>query len=740
MTIKEDFIATCQALRKNDPCLTKLNLVEYGSMLDCRHARRVAPARKCVQQVALALEDNTFVEELTLSEDLCVDSILQLSHFMRSSPSLKHLDMQGKARGQSEAIKTSEVTKTNIIFDAISRSSVLVKLSLSDVIFGDHCPLEGFLSSTRTLVEFSYFQSSALSYPAARAIGTGLARNKSLVKISWETSQAFKFLEEILFGLGDHFSLKTLDLKIKMTESSSLALRSLLHFNGTLETLSLTQFEDQEKIPTMVAVLAGLAKNTGLKEFAFDTDSSETSAILATAWTNMLQRNTSITILDLRNADSCEDNTEDGICSAVFEGLVENSTLETLRLPDVEDDPIVLDGVIWQEILESNHSLRKLCFTECSVSLEAFQCLARGLSHNTSLESLDLSCTGMTEPSLIALVDGLRTNKTMKFLDLSNNSALSQAGRAAIERLIGYNVLRELDLANTQDSVGASILTSGLSDNHSLVKLDLDHAFVDGEGSETFRALCESLRGNMTLRYLNVRHNGVRLNGVCVTTLKLDTMSLQILDLDFNSATSCGITALAHSLQGPCTLKELSLIGCNLDDTGLLKLGEALTTNVSLEDLDVRGNHYTHDGACQFFELLPHMKGLKAVYGLVVIKRNVPPTEAVGMALFDGLRKNTKLQKIFADNEKATVDSYFPPGVAREINFYLLLNSNGRMLLRPPGGAEPPSGLWPRVLAKITGPRDMSLLFYFLQNKPKIVNWNAPANRKRKASDSPSLK
>jgi hypothetical protein len=61
------------------------------------------------------------------------------------------------------------------------------------------------------------------------------------------------------------------------------------------------------------------------------------------------------------------------------------------------------------------------------------------------------------------------------------------------------------------------------------------------------------------------------------------------------------------------------------------------------------------------------------------------------------------------------------------------------VLLRPPGGAEAPSGLWPRVLAKITGPRDMSLLFYFLQNKPKIVDWNAPAYRERKASDNPSL-
>jgi hypothetical protein len=133
------------------------------------------------------------------------------------------------------------------------------------------------------------------------------------------------------------------------------------------------------------------------------------------------------------------------------------------------------------------------------------------------------------------------------------------------------------------------------------------------------------------------------------------------------------------------------------------------------------------------------MKGLKSVYGLVTVRNDVPPTEGVGMTLANGLRKNTKLQKIFYDSDEETIASFFPPGVAREIYFYLSLNRHGRMLLRPPGGSEPPSGIWPRVLAKITGPRDVSLIFYFLQNKPKIVKWNAPANLKRKASDSPSL-
>jgi hypothetical protein len=220
-------------------------------------------------------------------------------------------------------------------------------------------------------------------------------------------------------------------------------------------------------------------------------------------------------------------------------------------------------------------------------------------------------------------------------------------------------------------------------------------------------------------------------------------MSLETLDLDCSVVTSCGIAILAQGLQGPCTLKKLSLVACELDDTGLFLIGEALTKNEALEILDVRNNNFAHNGASQFFDLLPKLKGLKAVYGLVDDnKRNgVVPTEAVGMALVAGLRKNTKLQKISDDNDfnGRTGDSYFAPDVAREINFYLGLNRRGRILLRLSGRSEPPSGLWPRVLAKLSSPRDTSLLFYFLQNKPKIVRFKAAASRKRKAGNSALL-
>jgi Ran GTPase-activating protein (RanGAP) involved in mRNA processing and transport len=722
MKRKEQFTAACQALGKNDPRRTQLNLA-YGSLLD----------RKNVQQLVKALEKSTFLEDVTLSsKNLSMHSTLQLSHFLRTSPSLRCLEMRSEEQ-YSIADEEIDATKAYIVFESISRNTLLVKLTLQDVVFGDECPLEGFLSSTRTLQDFSYIQTySTMMHQVAQAIGRGLAQNKSLVKLKWDTLEDFLFVEEILFGLSDHIGLKTLELNIGLTKSSSQALRSLLHYNGTLERLALKQRQCYELIPTMVSVLAGLAQNTGLKEVLFEAeDSFATNATLATAWTNMLQKNTSIKVLDFRNTTFKQDADRE-LCSAVAEGLAANSTLETLYLPGWSE-PEVFQGPVWQEMLKSNRCLKKLCFSDSSVSLEAFQSLARGLSHNTSLESFDLSSTTMSDPDIVALAKGIRTNKTLKYLNLSTNGCgLRQSGRAAIQQLIGYNILRELIVAGTPASIGAF----GLSANHSLEKLDLESSFVDGEEYEIFHALCESLRGNTTLKYLSIANNGVHLDGVCATALKLGTMSLETLVLNGNTFTWCGIAALAEGLQGPCTLKELCLKACGLDDTDLLKLGRALTFNVSLEVLDVRESDCSRDGANQFFELLPQMKGLKTVYGLVIMGDEIAPPKALRKVLVDSLRQNTRLQKIFADDDGATVDSYFTPGAARVINFFLGLNRHGRMLLQPPGGSEIPSGLWPRVLAKIAGPRDMSLLFYFLQSKPKLVKCNPPTIRKRKAIET----
>jgi hypothetical protein len=91
MTAKEDLIATCKALRRNDSRHTVLNLHEY---------RRLDDWKQHATKFAEALEENTVVEDLWLPRNLCADSAFQLSHFLRSSPSLRYLDMEGNGKNQ----------------------------------------------------------------------------------------------------------------------------------------------------------------------------------------------------------------------------------------------------------------------------------------------------------------------------------------------------------------------------------------------------------------------------------------------------------------------------------------------------------------------------------------------------------------------------------------------------------------------------------------------------------------
>jgi hypothetical protein len=112
---EEDFGRHLPGATKNDPCITKLNLAD---MVTCSTVG--VPGRSPQLGSASAggsLKPSRRTVEIDVVRDLSVDSILQLSHFMRSSPSLKHLEMMQK--NIEHALRPSR----HIYLEAISRST-----------------------------------------------------------------------------------------------------------------------------------------------------------------------------------------------------------------------------------------------------------------------------------------------------------------------------------------------------------------------------------------------------------------------------------------------------------------------------------------------------------------------------------------------------------------------------------------------------------------------------------------
>jgi hypothetical protein len=410
--------------------------------------------------------------------------------------------------------------------------------------------------------------------------------------------------------------------------------------------------------------------------------------------------------------------------SAIARGLEDNASVEKLKFTELRMVRSILHGPAWQAMLQRNCFLKEMVLSyprhgpRGEILSDDFAYFAKGLARNTSLKSLDLGNQFSGNASIAAMVAALGCNDTLESLVLHYCISEGREGAVAIQNMWRNQTLRHLDLSD--DSIGydraVMEFPTYLSRNCVFETLCLRNV---GLQSRQCRAICESLQGNSRLRELDLGHNHISLDVDCATALNnlLDSTTLRVLKFNFNCLTNKGIELLARGLQGNSSLVELDLQDCDIGDAGLLKLGELLVENSTLEILRLRDD-FGRVGVSQFFQLLPRMEGLKELClnycgGIV--------NEELCVTLVDGLRNNTGLQRLTCAGGDLSWYQHAPAHVKPLIYFYLHLNRNGRKWLEAPLASRVPVGLWPHILAKMSSPKDNSLLYYFLRKKPSLV-------------------
>ncbi|KAG5505610.1 hypothetical protein JIQ42_08376 [Leishmania sp. Namibia] len=147
------------------------------------------------------------------------------------------------------------------------------------------------------------------------------------------------------------------------------------------------------------------------------------------------------------------------------------------------------------------------------------------------------------------------------------------------------------------------VLLLALSHDQFITTLILDDCAMNDIALYT---LCRSLMTNKTLRVLSMRHNYLSSDGIVQLGRSLCRHPcLERLLLTDNSIEDEGACALATALGQPdAPLVELDVAKTWLGDRGLIALGVALQTNVSLRVLHASDNHFTHNGGTSFAALL----------------------------------------------------------------------------------------------------------------------------------------
>ena len=267
-----------------------------------------------------------------------------------------------------------------------------------------------------------------------------------------------------------------------------------------------------------------------------------------------------------------------------------------------------------------------LHFASCALRDETARDLADMLSHNSTVEELNLDSNLFTAEAAKILAGNLRQNTTLKELHFSYND-LGDVGVKAITAALTPDTSlngmatrnndndhsdREdgrrwsalhclfLEITNCGEQ-GALAVAEMLRSNDTLLRLDIPENPLGWKG---VTYIAEALKSNRTLYCLDLTETGCSDEGAAAladmlrsnkTLVKLfipssyDTESVRS-----NKVGKDGAVALADALPDNNSLKELHLYNNDITDEGLKCLAKALLKNTALEELCV--NYPAHPG------------------------------------------------------------------------------------------------------------------------------------------------
>eukprot|EP00941_MAST-03F_sp_MAST-3F-sp1_P000567 g567.t1 len=190
-------------------------------------------------------------------------------------------------------------------------------------------------------------------------------------------------------------------------------------------------------------------------------------------------------------------------------------------------------------------------------------------------------------PLLCAVFDSLATNKYLKVLNLYNCAMGDHGLKALVESLKGNVTLTFLDLTHNDLGALSGRYVKKLlrQENSGICKLILSTNFLGVEGAKRIAA---GMRDNPSLEVLNLSHNAIECAGTIYILNALETAPrLRELNLEANAISSGGAAEIGMILSKNRTLKTLVLSNNNLRDVGILCMKEGLRSglNCSLQIL-----------------------------------------------------------------------------------------------------------------------------------------------------------
>lgn len=329
--------------------------------------------------------------------------------------------------------------------------------------------------------------------------------------------------------------------------------------------------------------------------------------------------------------------------------------------------------------------------------------LAYAIMSHLYLTKLSLSQTLITDAFAFWLAEALWKNQTIQELNLKQ-VCWSPVGAMAIAGAIRQSKsLIRLDLSETMwhGPMAKAALQGMLQDNCSLLEVQLNRLKDGEENSTLLRFVFQGLQRNRILTYIGLAGNYHHKEAEpYLFDILSSHPSLERLDL--SKSRSLHTDALL-GLSTNSKLRDISLEDCNIGRSGATAIGKILSSNTTLQSLDLCHNGIDLVGCRALVQGLKGNQSLERIF--LYGNRDLAETES-SIMIRNVLRDyNLSLRVIFLP-----CSDY-----QEEFQYYGSINFAGRKYV---GDLSINQSLWPTILERTSQSPDM--IMYLLQQKPDL--------------------
>ena len=197
---------------------------------------------------------------------------------------------------------------------------------------------------------------------------------------------------------------------------------------------------------------------------------------------------------------------------------------------------------------------------DARLSSDSVQWIIDGLSHNTSLERLNMSVSNFSSENVLHLASMLRVNTRLKELDIRWCN-IQSSDSVHLAKALEENATTQLQTlwleGNPIGSEGAVAFADMLATNKSLTELNMSGCSIQGEGAV---CLAKAMENNSSMTEFDVSYNPFGSEGaVAFASMLKKNQCLKTLDLCDDSVGVEGALELIESLKHNATLEQLTL-------------------------------------------------------------------------------------------------------------------------------------------------------------------------------------